>query len=148
MTLLWWHWLLLALFLLLLELAAAGGFYFIFFGFAALIVGLLAWVDAAGSMPTQVLLFSVVAVLSLVFFRRRLLVRVQPDPQAPPVDQLAGEIGTAVEDLLPGQVGRVELRGSSWAARNSSARPVVRGQRCRVRRVDGLTLEIEPEGGQ
>ena len=70
----------------------------------------------------------------------------QHDPQAPPVDSLVGEIGVANEDLLPGAIGKIELRGAAWSARNRSAAAVPRGSRCRVVRVDGLTLMIEPEG--
>jgi membrane protein implicated in regulation of membrane protease activity len=41
-------------------------------------------------------------------------------------------------------VGKVELRGSSWSARSARA-ALARGQRCRVERVDGLTLWVRPE---
>jgi membrane protein implicated in regulation of membrane protease activity len=146
MTIVWWHWLLLGLFLLVLEMAAAGGFYFIFFGVAALIVGTLAAAGAAGSLTVQLLLFSVLAVGSLLLFRNRLLRRVQMDPPAPPGAPLVGEVATATEDLAPGQVGRVELRGSAWSGRNRGGIVINRGARCRVVRVDGLLLEVEPEG--
>jgi inner membrane protein len=146
MDILWWHWFVFGLFLVLIELAAAGGFYVIFFGCAAILVGLLASVGAAGSIGVQILLFSVLSVVSLVLFRSRLVRRFQGDPQAPAVDQLVGEIGVALEDLVPGAVGKVELRGTNWSARPSSGSTVVRGTRCRVTSVDGLTLSVEPEG--
>ena len=63
----------------------------------------------------QLLLFSALSVGSLLIFRGRLLKWLQADPQAPPVDTLVGEIGTAAEDLLAGSVGRVELRGTAWS---------------------------------
>ncbi len=141
-----WHWLVFGLFLVLLELAAAGGFYVIFFGIAAILVGLLASAGAAGSVGVQLLLFSVLSVASLVLFRSRLVKRFQGDPQAPPVDELVGELAVVTEELLAGGVGKVELRGTSWSARARSGAALVRGTRCRVTSVDGLTLIVEPEG--
>lgn len=146
MTVLWWHWLVLGLLLIAAELTAAGGFYIIFFGIGGLVVGVLAAFGVAGSLSTQVLLFSLLSVVSLLLFRNRLLRRFQFEPPRPPIDTIVGEIAVAAEDLIPGGVGRVELRGTAWSARNVSSHVVLRGVRCRVVRVDGLTVHIEPEG--
>ena len=146
MTILWWQWLIFGLVLLLAELLSPGGFYIIFFGIGALVVGLLVGLGATTNTATEIAIFVVVAVLSLVIFRGRLLKWFQADPQRPPVDQLVGEIGVADEDLSPGQVGRIELRGTAWSARNDSPAVVTRGVRVRVTRVEGLTLHVKPEG--
>lgn len=146
MEILWWHWLVLGLLLVLAELATAGGFYVIFFGIAALTVGVLAGFGMAGPLWVQLLMFSVLSVATLVIFRARLLSWVQHDPQRPEIDTLIGEIGVASEELIPGTVGRVEVRGAAWTARNTTGVSVSRGTRIRVVRVDGLTLDIEPEG--
>jgi len=148
MTILWWHWLVLGLVLVLAEIATAGGFYIIFFGVAALIVGLLAAGDLAGPVWVQLLLFSGLSVALLALFRARLLQWFQHDPQAPTVDALVGEVAIAADDMAPGDVGQVELRGAAWAARNSAGVPVDRGARCRVTRVEGLMLYVEPEGAR
>ncbi len=146
MTILWWHWLVVGLLLILGELASAGGFYVIFFGIAALVVGVLAGLGVGGPLWVQLLLFSVLSVASLLLFRARLLSWIQHDPQRPEVDTLVGEVGVVSDELAPGTVGRVEVRGSAWSARNTSPATIVRGTRCRVVRVDGLMLDIEPEG--
>ena len=146
MTILWWHWLVLGLLFVLAELAVSGGFYIIFFGIAAVVVGLLAAASLVGPVWAQVLLFSVLSVGSLFVFRTRLLRWMQLDPQLPAIDTLVGEIGTATGLLPPGEVGKVELRGASWSARNSSDIPLAPGARCRVVRVDGLMLYVAPEG--
>lgn len=148
MTLLWWHWLVLGLLLVVAEMAASGGFYIVFFGIGAIVVGLLASFDLAGPIWVQLLLFSAISVGSLMIFRGRLLKWLQVDPQAPPVDMIVGEVGVAAEDLLPGKVGRVELRGAAWSGRNTTNATLARGARCRVIRVDGLTVEVEPEGAR
>lgn len=148
MEILWWHWLVVGLLLVLAELATAGGFYVIFFGIAALVVGVLAGFGLAGPLWAQLLLFSVLSVATLALFRARLLQWVQHDPQRPEVDSLVGEIGVARDELAPGTVGRVEVRGAAWSARNTASAAVARGTRIRVVRVDGLTLDIEPEGAR
>jgi len=142
---LWWHWLLLGLLLLVVEVLSAGGFYIVFFGLGAMVVGMLAAFGLGGSLSTQVLLFVVVSVALLALFRSRLLRRVQRDPQSPAVDPIVGEVGVAYELLAPGAMGRVELRGTGWAARNLGTVPLASGARCRVVGVDGLTLQVEPE---
>ena len=148
MQIAWWHWLVLGLVLVVAEIAAASGFYILFFGIGALIVGALAAFGWAGPAWTQLLLFTAISLISLALFRGRLLKMVQPDPQAPSVDQLVGEVAIVVEDLAPGTVGKVELRGSAWSARLSGGGAVLRGGRCRVTRVDGLMLYVEPEGAR
>ena len=144
----WWHWLIFGLVLVLAEVATAGGFYIIFFGIGAIVVGLLSSGNLAGPVGVQVLLFSAISVGSLLLFRKRLLGWFQTDPQAPAVDQLVGEVAVVIEELAPGGVGKVELRGSGWSARSTSGAPLPRGARCRVTRVDGLMLLVEPEGAR
>jgi membrane protein implicated in regulation of membrane protease activity len=146
MELLWWHWLVIGLLLVLVELATPGGFFVIFFGLSALIVGALAGFGLAGPVWTQLLLFSVLSVASLVLFRARLLRAFQRDPQRPAVDTLVGEIGHVDFTIEPGQVGRIEVHGAAWSARNTSSSALPTGMRCRVVRVKGLMLDIEPEG--
>jgi membrane protein implicated in regulation of membrane protease activity len=146
MTLAWWHWFLLGLVLMAAELATPGGFYMIFFGIAAVLVGMMAGLGVGGPGWTQLLVFAGLSVGLLVVFRARLLARIQVDPQLPRVDSLVGEIGTASAELAPGAVGKVELRGSSWSARNVSDRVLAPGMRCRVVRVQGLMIDVAPEG--
>jgi len=146
MNILWWHWLVLGLVLVVSELATPGGFYIVFFGIGALVVGVLAGFDMAGPVWTQLLLFSLISIMSIVLFRGRLLRMFQAETQAPSPDQLVGEVAVAAEDLAPGAMGRVELRGAAWSAKNDATTFVARGVRCRVTRVEGLTLHIVPEG--
>jgi hypothetical protein len=142
----WWHWLLLGLVLVALELAASGGFYVIFFGVAALAIGGLHLFDLAGPMWWQFLLFSLLSVGFLLLFRGPVLHWMQLDKPGVDVDSLVGETAVPLGDIAPGSVGKAELRGTVWSARNSSAAAILRGQRCRVVRVDRLMIFLEPEG--
>jgi len=113
---------------------------------AALAIGALHLFDLAGPLWVQLLLFSVLSVGSLLLFRGPIIRWLKLDAGKPDVDTLVGEIATPLEDIQPGAVGRVELRGTVWTARNASGVPVARGLRCAVVRVDRLMVIIEPEG--
>ena len=52
------------------------------------------------------------------------------------IDTLAGETGTALEDMGAGANGHVELRGTTWSARNTGSTPLARGHRCVVVRAE------------
>ena len=143
----WWHWLVLGLVLVLLEMAAAGGFYVIFFGIAAIAISALHLFDLAGPAWFQFLLFSLISVGALLVFRGPLLRMMQPDSPADR-DSPVGEIAIPLEDIPPGGVGRAELRGTAWSARNSSPIGIARGERCRVVKVERLMIFLEGEGAR
>ena len=144
----WWHWLAVGLILVALEMAASGGFYVIFFGIAAIAIGALHMLDLAGPMWFQFLLFSVISVVSLLLFRSPLIRLMKLDGSGSDVDTMVGETAVPLEDIAPGAVGRAELRGSVWSARNQSAAVLSRGQRCRVTRVERLMIVLESEGAR
>jgi membrane protein implicated in regulation of membrane protease activity len=142
---LWWHWLVIGLILVALEMAASGGFYVIFFGIAALAIAGLHVLDIAGPVWVQLLLFSVISVGSLLVFRSRLLKWMQLDQPGRDVDSLIGDTAVPLDDIPAGAVGRAELRGAVWSARNQDTAAIVRGQRCTVVQVDRLMIFLKPE---
>ena len=140
---LWWVWILLGFLLLLGELLTPGGLYLLFFGVAAIIVGLLAGLNLIGPPWMQWLMFSILSVVALSLFRRPLLKRLRPATLGIEVDSLVGQTAIALEDMAVDAVGRAELRGSAWSARNVGRDSLTRGQRCTVERVDGLMLFVK-----
>ena len=141
----WWLWLAGGLALVVAELVTPSGFFIIFFGAGALTVGLLKAFHIVDSLTTELLLFSVLSVISLGLFRGLLQKRVQVPPP-PKVDSLIGVLAIVQDSLSPGVVGRVEVRGSMWSARNTSDTTLIPGQRARVAAIDdGLTLAVVPE---
>lgn len=142
----WWNWLLLGLGLLAAEMATPGGFYILFFGLAALIVGALAGLDLLNTAWLQWVLFSILSIISLFLFRNSLLVWMKArEPIGEDVDSMVGEMAVLTEELLPGNLGKVELRGTTWNARNTGQTVLTKGHRARVERVDGLTLWISSD---
>jgi len=142
----WWYWLLLGLLLLGAEMMTPGGFYILFFGLAALVVGAIAWLELVPGESAQWLLFSGIAVASLLVFRGPLLARINAsEAKHPDVDSMTGEIAIPIENLAAGTVGKVELRGTTWSARNAGPTTLTKGQRSKVTGMDGLTLLITGE---
>jgi inner membrane protein len=142
----WWYWMLLGLVLLGVEMATPGGFYILFFGLAALAVGTVTGVGLIQEEWLQWLLFSVLAILSLLVFRGPLLARIKTqDKEMPIVDSIVGESAMPLEDLVPSGTGKAELRGTTWTVHNAGPALLKKGQRCKVERVEGLTLWITAE---
>lgn len=141
----WWHWLVIGLVLVGLEMAAAGGFFIIFFGVGALIIAALHLLGLSGPLWLQIVLFAILSIGSLLVFRNPLMRMLKIDRGEVDLDNLLGEIGTALDDIAPGAIGRLELRGSTWTARNTGVVPIGRGHRSIVVERDRLTLFIRSE---
>lgn len=141
-AMLWWYWLVGGLVLLALELATPSGFFMLFFGLGALTVGVLAGSGVVSAPWLQWLIFTASAVGYLLAFRGRLRTRFDSPGSAMPVDSLVGDRGSVTVPMAADGEGRVEVRGSSWLARNTEAVPLEAGRRCRVVRVEGLTLFV------
>lgn len=140
----WWIWILIGLLLALAEIATPGGFYFIFFGVGAVVVGVLAGFDTAGPLWFQIILFSLVSIGALSLFRDKLL-RITRGRGRHNIDSLIGEVAVAIDEIAINAIGKAEMRGTSWTARNIGTRPLLRGERARVERVEGLTLFVRSE---
>ena len=141
----WWIWLVLGLILIAVELFTPGGFFLLFFGLGAIAAGVLAAlipVPGAASLAFQVLVCLLVSVGGLLLFRNALVARFGRHGRGRDVDSLSESVAVALESLAPGAIGKVELRGTTWTARNTGGVPLARGQRCTVERVDGLTLWV------
>ena len=136
-------WMILGLVLLACEMITPGTFYFMFLGISGLLTGLVAWLapDLPGWAPW--LLFSIFSAISLAFFRKPLLEKFKlNEKHGHKVDSLVGENALALEDIAPGALGKVELRGASWTACNAGGQAIQRSERPKVERVEGLTLYI------
>ena len=139
----WWYWMVLGLALLAAEMTTPGGFYILFFGLSALIVGTLSGLELVNADWLQWLLFSAIAIGSLLVFRGPLLARIGDGGKAgADVDSMIGEVVIPLEPLPAGATGKAELRGTTWTAKNVGATSFQKGQRGKVTKVDGLTLWI------
>jgi inner membrane protein len=136
----WWMWLIAGSALLVLEIVTPGGFYFLFFGIGAIVVGLLSGLGIAGPAWMEWLLFAIISIIALALFRQPLLRKLKTPDRA--VDSMVGEEAIAMGTIAIAGMGKAELRGSVWNARNAGDTVIAVGQRCIVERVDGLVLYL------
>jgi hypothetical protein len=139
-------WLIVGMGLLAGELVTPGGFFVIFFAVSALVVMVLSLLGIGGPVWVQGLVFVILAVALLLAFRKRLLARFRPsDDLGKSLADVVGGVAVPADDIPPDGVGKAEYRGSPWSVRNMSDKPVAKGQRCRVQKVEGLMLFVIPE---
>ena len=141
----WWAWIAVGAVLLGSELAFVDAqFYLVFVGAAALVVGFLSLTGADLAVWLQWLIFTALAAVSMVGFRRRIYERMRrtlPIMRSGP----AGEVVTLAAELPPGETCRIEYRGSSWNAINCGTSVIAAGARARIQSVDGLTLVVHAD---
>ena len=138
----WWAWIAGGAILLGAELALVDAqFYLVLLGASAMVAGFLSLAYPGQPEWLQWLVFSLLAVVSMLAFRRRIYERMRPrlpDMRTGP----AGETLVVPEDLPPGGTCRVEYRGSSWTAVNAGHDAIAAGHQAHIERVDGLTLVL------
>jgi inner membrane protein len=139
----WWAWVAGGAILLGAELAFVDAqFYMVLLGASALLVGLASLLYADLPVWLQWLVFSVLAVASMVTFRRRVYERIRPKLPLMHTGP-AGETLVVPQELPPGGRCRIEFRGSTWDAVNQGNAPIDAGSRAHIVRVDGLTLVLQ-----
>ncbi len=135
----WWVWLVLGFALLGGEMLAPGGLYLLFLGIGALVVGVMALAGIAGPAWTQLLLFTLLSVLSLTMLRRRLARSMRPGKLD---EAILGETIELTTSIEPDGVGQGDYRGSVWKVHNAGSSVLEAGSRCRVEEVNGITLTV------
>lgn len=139
----WWAWMIVAAISLAIEMFVFDAqFYLVFFGISAALVGFLGL--AGVDMPdwAQVLALSVLAVTSMVTFRKRAYELVRSRTGHVDERLTVGDRVTVPVRLEPSQTCRVDYRGTSWTARNVDETPIEAGREAVIARVDGLVLMV------
>lgn len=139
----WSLWLIFGLGLLVFEILTPGGFFTFFFAISAFVVGALVWFGVLDSGAAQWLIFAILGIVLIAVGRP--LVRRRFETDTPKVDQLVGQTAIALEDFDGNGRGKVELRGTSWSGVYSGSGIILKADRLRVSRVDGLSLLVEKE---
>jgi membrane protein implicated in regulation of membrane protease activity len=142
----WWVWAVGGLALLGAELFVPVDFFVFFLGVAALGVALVTAIGLTPESTGQLAAFSLLALASMVGLRGPLVARLKRGAdESVGVETLVGESATLLGALAPGGVAKAELRGTTWTVRSEHGGELAVGRRCRVERVDGLTLWVRPE---
>lgn len=133
-------WLVLLIVFIVLETATAAlvSIWFCAGALAALLVSLF----LPGNVWIQGAVFLLVSALSLLALRPMANKLVGKRHVATNADANIGKLCQVVNEIQPGQTGRVKLEGLEWSAKSSSVLTV--GSWCRVNSIEGVTLQVEP----
>ncbi len=138
-----WYWWILGLALLILEVFAPGAF-FLWMGISAGLVGLLSWLFPGLSIEWQLLIFTLVSVITVVGWRAYL--RKNPVETDQPAlnrrgEQYVNRVFTLDEPIVNG-VGRIRVDDTTWRIQGDDTEA---GSKVRVVGVDGVNLVVDAE---
>lgn len=110
-----WYWWVLAVFLLGIELLVTG-FYFLWFALSAFFVGCWVWILPSVSFAVQILVFSILAIVSVsiwrIYFKKFPIATDQPLLNRRGA-QYIGRVVTLIEPIRNGQ-GKIKVDDSLW----------------------------------
>lgn len=139
-------WFILGVILLIVE-AMHTGVLAVFFALGAWVTAVLMWLGVVESSWAELAAFLIVSVASLLLLRnemRKWLTGLRhPAGEDAALDDFTGHLATVIEAIEPGKNnGKVEFRGSHWAAR--SERLIAKGTVVKIVARDNLTLSVQP----
>ena len=136
-----WHWWSLGAILLIVELLAPGMF-FLWMGESAFVVGAILWLFPGMDEEYQVMLFSVLSVISILA-ARRFLKRRPIESDRPFLNQrtaqYVGRVFTLEEAIINGR-GKIRVDDSTWRVEGEDC-PA--GAKVRVVDAEGVILKVQ-----
>ncbi len=137
-----WQWWVLAVILVVLEVLSPAAF-FLWMGIAAGVIGLLLLIKPDIGWETQLLLFTLFSISSIVVWRGWL--RKHPTETDRPTlnrrgEQYVGRMFTLDEPVVNGQ-GKVRVDDSTWKIEGDDCEA---GTRIRIVGVEGVVFKFEP----
>jgi len=136
----WWIWILIGVALLAVEFASTTA-HIGLFAVGAFVVAILVALGLDIPLWGQLVIFTGVSIVALLFVRPWLVRKLRLS-ETKTVDSLVGEQAVTLDEIGPSGIGKAEMRGSTWSARNVGETALARGQRCVVAAVEGLVIHV------
>lgn len=137
-----WHWFIAAIVLITLEMVVLPAVFFLWMGIAAGVVGLLLMLIPGMPFMAQIIIFTVIAVVSLVI-HKRYLKNNPPSTDEPTLnrrgEQYVGRTFTLDEAIVNG-VGKIKVDDSIWKVMGED---INEGGKVKVVGVDGTVFKVE-----
>ena len=137
-----WHWLIAAVILITLEMVVLPAVYFLWMGIAAGIVGVLMMAIPGLPFMVQIIVFTVISVVSLVV-HKRYLKNNPPQTDEPTLnrrgEQYVGRVFTLEEAIVNG-VGKIKVDDSIWKVMGEDMDD---GGKVKVIGIDGTVFKVE-----
>ena len=136
-----WHWWVLAALLMAIEMFAPTTV-FLWTGISAAAVGIVVLAADGIGWQTQVLLFSVLSVVSVIAWRQ--YARLRPTVSEDPLlnrraEQCVGRVATLAEPIVDGR-GSIDIDGIAWTVAGAD---LAAGARVKVVSADVAILKVE-----
>ena len=136
-----WHWWILALGLIIAETLLPGTF-FLWMGLSAIVLGIVAWLLPALGWESQLILFALLSLVSIVLWRQ--WQRRHPDVSEQPLlnrrgEQLVGRV-FVLDSAIENGFGKVRVGDTYWRV---SGQDLPAGRRVQVVAVEGVVLQVE-----
>lgn len=136
-----WHWWAFGVLLLIVELLVPGMF-FVWMAESAFLVGAIVWLFPALSWEYQLILFSILSIVSIAVFHRYLR-RYPIESDRPLLNRRAaqyiGRVFTLEQPIVNGR-GRIRVDDSTWRVQGEDCES---GTRVRVTAAEGVVLKVE-----
>ncbi|MCL2609807.1 MAG: NfeD family protein [Treponema sp.] len=136
-----WVWLGLMIVLTVIE-AATFNLVTIWFAVAALVMVFLSMLLESFSLPAQALVFLLISAALLVFTRPIAVRKLKVGRTKTNIDSLVGKrviLSRAVGEF---EKGEVRVGGLVWSAVSEDGKPIPKGGRCEILRVEGVKLVV------
>ena len=137
-----WHWFIAAVVLITLEMVVLPAVVFLWMGIATGVVGLLLMLIPGLPFMAQIIIFTVIAVVSLVI-HKRYLKNNPPSTDEPTLnrrgEQYVGRTFTLEEAIING-VGKIKVDDSIWKVMGEDMN---KGGKVKVVGVDGTVFKVE-----
>jgi len=130
-------WFIVGAILIALEVFAPG-MVIIWFGFGALVAGLVALLG--GGIVLQIIVFIIISVVS-VLIAKKLLKKKEKAGRKVGAERLIGKKGRVLVDIAPGEFGRVKVESEEWLAGADEKIPV--DSWIIVEKLDGAHLYVK-----
>ena len=136
-------WVIVGLLLVMCEFALPG-LVIIFFGFGAIVTGIVCAISGIG-INAQLIVFLASSITSFIVLRKYLKNifhgSAKSDGEVCDFDEFTGRHVTVVRDIPAGGVGKIEYHGSEWNARSGEA--IEAGVEVEIVSKEGLTLNVK-----
>lgn len=138
---LWQLWTLICLLALIMELFS-GDFFIMCFSIAAFVT---ACVSPFTTPTVQIIIFSLVAVLSLIFIRPVALKYLHKphDERTSNAEAIIGRTGRVSETIEAGGHGRVAIDGDDWKAISETGNSIPKGATVEVVKIDSIIITVK-----
>ena len=135
-------WLSIGVLLLFIEVAT-GGFWIGFFGVGAIVASIAVWVGLVETLNSQVAVFLIASVVSLVALRRQLKKWMYGKSGPTDFTSSVGDSATVVEQIPSQGSGRVSYQGSTWDAESENGEILPAEAQVQIVRQDGTRLFVK-----